>query len=139
MLYFVRLYGTLLQAERGFVQKVIAGSDKGIGFSAYRGRLLGCVLCTKTISSSGRKLWCGELTSVPEPTRLALERFVHDCNWTGGAYILYFIASLQIMNSYDCNLFYKRCIIKTKLLRATVVYIATVSNSTVLSSSRTSL
>jgi hypothetical protein len=62
----------------------VAGSDKGIGFSAYQGRLLGCVLCSKTISDGNKKLWSGELESPPSSVVAQLERFVRDSNFTGG-------------------------------------------------------
>jgi hypothetical protein len=67
------------------VQQLVAGSDRGIGFSAYQGRLLGCVMCSKTISDGSKKLWSGELESLPGTVVAQLERFVRDSNYTGGA------------------------------------------------------
>lgn len=79
----------------GFLQRVVAGVDKGIAFSAVNGQLLGAVLCTKTISDTLRKLVSGELQALSPEVYVRLERFVRDTHWTGGMlcydgiYILY--------------------------------------------------
>jgi len=73
-----------MQAEGGFLQRIVAGTDKGIAFSALNGELLGAMVCTKTIIDSKRKLVSGELESVSPEVHAGLERFVRDTHWTGG-------------------------------------------------------
>ena len=87
----------------GFLQRVVAGVDKGICYSAVNGQLLGAVLCTKTISDSLRKLVSGELQALSPEVYARLERFVRDTHWTGGMYVCMYVAVCMCYMVYICN------------------------------------
>mmetsp|Transcript_26423 Transcript_26423/g.36365 ORF Transcript_26423/g.36365 Transcript_26423/m.36365 type:complete len:1107 (+) Transcript_26423:340-3660(+) len=76
-------------AKGGFLQRIVAGADKGIAFSALNGELLGAMVCTKSISDWKRKLVSGELESVSPEVYAALVRFVRETRWTGGGELEY--------------------------------------------------
>ena len=75
-----------MQAVGGFLQRIVAGVDRGIAFSAVDGELLGAMLCSKTISDTMRKLVSGDLEPVSSVVLAGLQKFVRDTRWTGGGW-----------------------------------------------------